>query len=238
MAEAVAFREGVEMPLSSLPVFADRREAGRRLAERLARFARRSVVVLALPRGGVPVAEVVAERLHAPLDVFVVRKVGAPGNPEYALGAVAEGGTVMLDEARVRECGLEPSDLRAEVRQQEAEVERRVRRYRGHRPPPDVEGKTVLLVDDGLATGATARSAVRALKMRRPQRLVLAVGVASAEAFDELSREVDELVCPCVPSRFYAVGEWYRDFSEVTDEQVVAILARHAPTAVPPLERA
>lgn len=218
---------------SSLPVFADRVEAGRRLADRLARLARKKVVVLGLPRGGVPIAEVVAERLHAPLDVFVVRKVGAPGNPEYALGAVAEGGTVLLDLPRLRQLGLEPSDLDAEVRRQQAEVEQRVRRYRGHRPPPDVDGKWVVLIDDGLATGATAKAAVRALKLRRPEHLVLAVGVASVEAFDELSREADEVVCPCVPARFYAVGEWYRDFSEVTDEQVLAILARQATTKLP-----
>ncbi len=224
--------------MSSLPVFADRRDAGRRLADRLARLSRHAVIVLALPRGGVPVAEVIAERIHAPLDVFVVRKVGAPGNPEYGLGAVAEGGTVMIDERRVRELGLEPSDLDEEVRVQTQEVEQRVRRYRGGGPGPEVGGKTVVVVDDGLATGATAKAAVRALRMRRPARLVLAVGVASTEAHEELAREVDELVCPCVPARFYAVGEWYRDFSEVTDEEVLAILARHAPRVAHPIQQA
>lgn len=223
--------------MPSLPVFHDRLEAGRRLAESLARFRHRPAVVLALPRGGVPIAEVIATSLDAPLDVFVVRKVGAPGNPEYGLGAVAEGGTVLLDHERVRELGLNPSDLDQEVHRQLQEVERRVRRYRGDRPAVEVEGTTAIVVDDGLATGATARAAVRALRLRRPKRLVLAVGVASPDARDTLAREVDELVCPCVPARFYAVGEWYQDFSEVTDDDVLAILARHAPKMVGPLGR-
>ncbi len=220
------------------PVYRDRADAGQRLADRLARFAGRSVVVLALPRGGVPVAEVIAKRLAAPLDVFVVRKVGAPGNPEYGLGAVAEGGTVLLDTERVRELGLEPSDLDGEVRRQLQEVEARVRRFRGDRPAPALEGSTVVVVDDGLATGVTARAAVRAIRIRRPRRLVLAVGVASSDAHDALAREVDELVCPCVPLRFFAVGEWYQDFSEVTDEQVVRILQHHLPPLTGPGSRA
>ncbi len=223
--------------MPSVPVFRDRLEAGQRLAESLARFRHRAAVVLALPRGGVPIAEVIATRLDAPLDVFVVRKVGAPGNPEYGLGAVAEGGTVLLDHERVRELGLNPSDLDQEVRRQLQEVERRVRRYRGDRPPVEVEGTTAIVVDDGLATGATARAAVRALRLRRPKRLVLAVGVAAPDARDTLAGEVDELVCPCVPARFYAVGEWYQDFSEVTDDDVLAILARHAPKVAGPLGR-
>lgn len=216
------------MSTSHHPVFKDRAEAGERLADRLARFAQREVVVLALPRGGVPVAEVVASRLRAPLDVFVVRKVGAPGNPEYGLGAVTEGGTVLLDQERAEELGLRSRDLDQEVRRQLQEVTRRVQRYRGDRPALALEGRIVLLVDDGLATGGTARSAVRALRMRRPERLVLAVGVAAPAAYDLLAAEVDEIVCPCVPQTFFAVGEWYRDFSEVTDEQVLAILGRQA----------
>ncbi len=211
------------------PVYRNRAEAGARLADRLARFAHRNVVVLALPRGGVPVAEVIANRLDAPLDVYVVRKVGAPGNPEYGLGAVGEGGTILLDRARVEELGLGPHDLDDEVHRQLQEVESRLRRFRAGREPVPVEGTIVILVDDGVATGGTARAAVRALRMRRPQRLVLAVAVASSQAYDALASEVDEIVCPCIPLNFFAVGEWYRDFSEVTDEQVVAILARHPP---------
>ncbi len=223
--------------MPSVPVFRDRVDAGNRLADSLARFRHRPAVVLALPRGGVPVAEVIADRLDAPLDVFVVRKIGAPGNPEYGLGAVTEGGTVLLDHERVRELGFGPADLDPQVREQLAEVERRVRRFRGDRPPVDVEGSTVIVVDDGIATGGTARAALKAIRLRRPKRLVLAVGVASPDARDVLAREVDELVCPCVPARFFAVGEWYEDFSEVTDDEVVTILARHAPKVVGPLSR-
>jgi putative phosphoribosyl transferase len=209
------------------PAFVDRTEAGRRLADRLTRYAGPAVTVLALPRGGVPVAAVIAERLDAPLDVFVVRKVGAPGNLEYGLGAVAEGEAPLLDLERIHELGLEPRDLEPEIREQCREVESRVRRYREGRPPPPIEGRTVILVDDGLATGSTALAAVRALRVLRPRRIVLAVGVASVEARDTLSREVDELVCPCVPASFLAVGAWYRDFPPVADEEVLRILRRH-----------
>ena len=218
------------------PVYRDRSEAGRRLAERLAHFARQSPVVLALPRGGVPVAAVIAERLGAPLDVFVVRKIGAPGNPEYGLGAVTEGGTVLLDGDRIAALGLAPADLAGEIRRQSQEVESRVRRLRGTTPAVSLEGATVLVVDDGLATGGTARAAVRAIRTRRPRSVVLAVGVAAAEAHDTLAREVDELVCPCVPQAFWAVGEWYRDFSEVSDDDVLRMLRRHrealSPTSI------
>src|SRR5579863_5765983 len=199
------------------PVYRDRADAGRRLAVRLARFAHQSAVVLALPRGGVPVAEVIAERLPAPLDVFVVRKIGAPGNPEYGLGAVTEGGTVFLDGERIAALGLAPADLAGEIRRQTQEVESRVRRLRGSTSSHALEGATVIVVDDGLATGGTARAAVRALRTRRPARVVLAVGVAAVDAYELLAREVDELVCPCVPQGFWAVGEWYQDFSEVSD---------------------
>jgi putative phosphoribosyl transferase len=214
------------------PVFEDRAQAGRQLADRLAHYAGQPVIVLALPRGGVPVAAVIAERLDAPLDVFVVRKVGAPGNPEYGLGAVAEGAAPLLDVDRIRELGLEPRDLEAEIHDQVQEVESRVRRYRGGRPAPSIEGRTVILVDDGLATGSTALAAVRALRVRRPQRLVLAVGVASVEARDALSREVDELVCPCVPPLFAAVGEWYREFPPVPDAEVLRLLKRHRSASI------
>ncbi len=214
------------------PVYADREEAGRRLADRLDHYARKGPTVLGIARGGVALAAVVADRLNAPLDVCVVRKVGAPGNPEYGLGAVAEGGIVVMDYPRAAELGLRPSDLELEIHREQQEVEDRLRRFRGGRPPAPVEGRTVLLVEDGLATGGTARAAVRALRVRRPERLVLAVGVSSPEARDALAPEVDEFVCPCVPFPFYAVGEWYRDFPQVSDEEVVRLLARPSPRAV------
>jgi putative phosphoribosyl transferase len=212
--------------MARTPVYRDRVDAGERLADRLARFRHRAVVVLALPRGGVVVAEPIASRLGAPIDVFVVRKIGAPGNPEYGLGAVVEGGEILLDDERVRTLGLTPESLQGEIDRQIQEVELRVQRYRGDRPAPSVEGKTVIVVDDGLATGVTARAAARALRLRRPNRIVLAVGVGAPDAVDALSREVDELVCPCVPASFFAVGEWFQDFAEVDDRTVLQVLAR------------
>ena len=211
--------------------FVDRTEAGHRLADLLGHYARQPETVLGLPRGGVPVAAIIADRLGADLDVLVVRKVGAPGNPEYGLGAVAEGGIVLLDEPRIEELGLHRSDLDLEIHRQQQEVEERMRRYRGGRVPAPVEGRTVILVDDGLATGVTARAAVRSLRNRRPKRLVLAVGVAAAEARDELARWVDEVVCPCVPYPFFAVGEWYLRFPPVSDREVLELLERRSRVA-------
>lgn len=208
------------------PYFEDREEAGRRLADLLSQVPRRDVTVLALPRGGVPIAAVIADRLGAPWDVFIVRKVGAPGNPEYGLGAVTEGGIVLIDEDRAAEIGVSAGDLTGEIREQQAEVERRVHQYRGERPGPAIEGRAVILVDDGLATGATARAAVRALRTQHPVTITLAVGVASREAYDALRQEVDEIVCPCRPAWFAAVGEWYRRFDQISDQEVLRLLAR------------
>jgi predicted phosphoribosyltransferase len=208
------------------PYFENRIEAAERLAELLSNPPRRAPTVLALPRGGVPMAAVIAERLHAPWDLFVVRKVGAPGNPEYGLGAVTEGGTVLIDEERARDLGLGPGDLAGEIRDEQAEVARRVRKYRGDRPALPLEGRAVILVDDGLATGATARAAVRALRLHCPRTLTIAVGVASREAIDMLRTEVDEIVCPCRPPWFAAVGEWYREFDQVSDDEVMELLER------------
>lgn len=218
----------------SSPLLADRAEAGRRLADRLERLRGEAPTVLALPRGGVPVAAEIAGRLGVPLDVFVVRKIAAPGEPEYALGAVAEGAPPWLDLERVRALGLAPGDLAAEIDRERVEVDRRVLKYRGGRPAPPVEGRTVIVVDDGLATGATALVAVRAVRARRPRRLLLAVGVASFEAHALLAREVDELVCLSVPRPFFAVGNFFRDFPQVSDAQMRALLERHRPPSPPP----
>ena len=205
----------------------DRLDAGRRLADHLESYRRSPVTVLALPRGGVPIASVVAERLNAPLDILVVRKVGAPGNREYGLGAVAEGGVRYIDWDRVRDLGLTPELLDPEIRVQAEEVTRLARHLRGGRSPPSLQGRTVILVDDGMATGGTVRCAVEAVRLQRPSRLVLAVGVSSREAVVDLRPLVDSLVCPLVPPMLFAVGEWYREFPQVSDAEVVMLLQRH-----------
>jgi predicted phosphoribosyltransferase len=201
--------------------FRDRAEAGRLLGERLGAFAGRGdVVVLALPRGGVPVAREVARSLGAPLDVFLVRKLGLPGQPELAMGAIASGGTRVLNEELVRELRLDDALIERVAVREEAELVRREQAYRGERPAPDLRGRTVVLVDDGLATGATMRAAVAAVRSREPQRVVVAVPTAPPHALHELRSEVDELVWVIAPDPFHAVGLWYDDFSQLSDEDV------------------
>jgi putative phosphoribosyl transferase len=206
--------------------FRDRREAGRQLAQHLAAYANRpDVLVLALPRGGVPVAYEVARALHAPLDVFLVRKLGLPGHEEYAMGAVASGGVRVLNREVVDQLHL-PDELIEGVASRELqELERRERLYRGNRPFPYVRGKTVILVDDGLATGSTMRAAAEALRQQGPARLVVAVPAGSPETCDEFRDEVDEVVCAITPEPFDAVGLWYDDFSQTTDDEVRDLLA-------------
>jgi putative phosphoribosyl transferase len=206
--------------------FTDRTEAGRRLAERLAGRIDGPAVVLALPRGGVPVAVEVAGALDAPLDVIGVRKIGAPWQPELGLGAVAEGDGVYLDEHSLGTFGLGREDLEEAIDTKRREVARSVARYRGDRPLPDLEDRTVIVVDDGLATGVTARAAVRAVRNRGAQRVVLAIPVCSATGRDDLAREVDDMVCVLAPEHFSAVGQWYDDFDQVSDDEVLAALAR------------
>lgn len=206
-------------------LFHDRVEAGRVLAERLAPYANRpDVLVLALPRGGVPVAYEVARALHAPLDVFVVRKLGIPGHEELAMGAVATGGIRVINQQVVRALRIPDSVIEAVADWEERELERRERLYRGERPPPDVRGRTVILVDDGLATGSTMIAAVKALRQQQPARIVVAVPIASRDTCDLLRNEVDEVVCAVTPEPFYAVGLWYQDFSQTTDEEVRELL--------------
>lgn len=206
------------------PPIRDRAEAGRRLAVRLRDLVDATAVVVAIPRGGVPVAVEIAGILGLPLDLLIVRKVGAPGNPEYGLGAVAEGGFRGVDPDRAREAGATEIDLEATMRSEEAEVARRARVYRAGRPPVEVRGRAVVLVDDGVATGGTVATAVRALRARGAARIVVALGVAPPDAVRRLRAEADAVVVERCPSAFHAVSEWYRDFPQLEDEEVLDLL--------------
>jgi putative phosphoribosyl transferase len=207
--------------------FRNRFEAGRRLAEELApRYGGRDdVLVLGLPRGGVPVAYEVARALRAPLDVFVVRKLGVPGHEELAMGAVASGGVRVLDPQVVADCAVSRRDIDLVTERESEELERRERSYRGGRPFSDVRGRTVILVDDGLATGSTMRAAVEALRREGPAAVVVAVPVAPRDTCEALGAVVDDIVCAATPEPFVAVGLWYEDFSQTTDEEVRELLA-------------
>lgn len=207
--------------------FYDRTEAGRLLAGLLAGYAGRlDVLVLALPRGGVPVAYEVARALGAPLDVFLVRKLGVPGHEELAMGAVASGNVRVLNEQVVRGLGIPDYVIDTVAAREERERERRERLYRGDRPPPDVRGKTVILVDDGLATGSTMLAAIKALRQLGPARIVVAVPVAAPETCRQLAEEVDDIVCAVTPEPFFSVGLWYEDFSQTSDDEVSDLLGR------------
>lgn len=208
-------------------LFKDRREAGRRLALALKKYAKKAdVIVLALPRGGVPVAFEAARALEAPLDVFLVRKLGFPGNEEFAMGAVASGGIRVMSEDIVRRYGIPESVVERVADREEKELARRERSYRGDSPPLDLRGRTVILVDDGLATGASMRAAVEAVRSQGPRRIVVAVPVGPRETVEELSREADEVVCAAMPEPFLAVGRFYETFDQTTDEEVMELLAR------------
>lgn len=204
--------------------FADRRDAGRRLAERLAPLAAERPVVVALPRGGVPVAREVATALGAPLEILAVRKLGAPHNPEYGIGAVAEDGTRVIDAAAVAALGIEAGTLDSLIARETEELRRRVAAYRGDRPPLDLGGRTAIVVDDGVATGVTDTAALRAVRAQGPARTILAVPVCPPDSAARLREEADEMVCLTMPPLLYGVGQWYRDFAQVTDEEVVAAL--------------
>jgi putative phosphoribosyl transferase len=210
--------------------FADRTQAGERLADALERFAGSDVVVLAIPRGGVVVGEVVARTLGAPLDVVVPRKIGAPGNPELGVGAVAPGVRV-LDERMVRSLGVSERYLEDEIGRQEQEIERREHAYRGERPPVDVRGKVAIVVDDGVATGGTAVAALRWARASGAAKVVLAVPVAPPQTIERLDREADDVIVLATPQPFFAVGEWYRSFDQTNDDEVVAALERSAERA-------
>ncbi len=210
-------------------LFRDRADAGRALAERLVGYAGRPRLrVLGLPRGGIPVAYEVAARLDAPLDVFVVRKLGVPGQEELAMGAIATGGVRIVNQDVVSALGITERDLDRAAVAAQAELERREAAYRGSQPPLDVVGATVIVVDDGLATGSTMRAAVAALRQQHPARIVVAVPVAAPSTRDELAREVDEIVCVATPEPFLAVGRFYDNFTQTSDGEVHELLERAA----------
>ncbi len=209
----------------SIMIFRDRRDAGQRLAELLSKYAHRSdVVVLALPRGGVPVAFEVARQLNAPLDIFLVRKLGVPGQEELAMGAIASGGTRVLNEDVVRYLQIPDEVIDVVAAEEQRELERQERAYREGRPALRVERQNVILIDDGLATGSTMRAAAAALRKQNPARIVVAVPVAPAETCADFRAEVDEVVCAATPEPFRGVGLWYEDFSQTSDAEVRALL--------------
>jgi putative phosphoribosyl transferase len=211
--------------------FTDRSSAGRELAARLRHLASQDCIVLALPRGGLPVAAEVAKVLDAPLDVLNVRKLGVPWQPELAMGAVSTGGVRVLNDDVIRAAGISHEHVETATAVQRKEIERRERLYRQGRPPPALAGRTVIIVDDGIATGATVRAAIAVVRAQRPRRLVLGVPVAAWATIDALSREVDEIVCVKTPDDLLAIGLWYDRFPQLTDEDVAASLEAAHPTA-------
>ena len=209
--------------------FPDRAEAGRFLATKLSKYSGRDdVIVLGLPRGGVPVAYEVARALRVPLDVFIVRKLGVPGFEELAVGAIASGGVRVLNEDVARALPNADEIIEAVTKQETAEVERREQKYRDGRPAPEIQGKTAILTDDGLATGATMRAAVKALRQRGAAKIVVAVPVGPLDTCKEFEEEADEVVCASAPEFFQAVGQYYEDFSQTSDEEVRQLLASAA----------
>jgi predicted phosphoribosyltransferase len=206
--------------------FRDRQEAGQLLAQAVLTLleGKEDIVVLGIPRGGVVVAAEVAKALDAPLDVYITRKIGAPYQPELASGAIASSGDVVLDEKLISALGVSSEYIQGEIQRQRREIERRLKKYRGNRPAQRLEGKTVLLVDDGVATGATTMATIRALKKQKPAELILAIPVGSSDAVARLRKEVDELVCLATPQPFWAVGAYYMAFDQTPDEEVVQLL--------------
>src|SRR5262245_52602718 len=207
--------------------FTDRRHAGRVLGSHLTNFAgRNDVIVLALPRGGVPVAYEAASALSVPMDVFLVRKLGTPGHRELAMGAIASGGVRVLNDDVVRWYGIPDSAIERIAREEQEELERRERAYRGDRPAPDLTSKIVILIDDGLATGSTMRAAAQAVRAHRPARVVIAVPVGAPQTCAELAAVADEVICARMPEPFSAVGQWYLNFDQIDDDEVRALLQK------------
>jgi putative phosphoribosyl transferase len=205
--------------------FADRRDAGRQLAAQLLPLAGLKPIVVALPRGGVPVGAEIAAALGAPLEIFAVRKLGAPHNPEYGIGAIGEDGTRVLDPEALAVLGIDGGELASIIAHETDEVRRRVATYRGNRAPLPLEGRTVIVVDDGVATGVTDTAALRAIRRQHPQRTILAVPVCAADSVARLEEEADEVVCLVTPPLLYGIGHWYDDFSQVSDREVLAALS-------------
>ena len=205
--------------------FKDRRDAGRKLAQKLTAYAGQlDLLTLALPRGGVPVAYEVARALNAPLDVFLVRKLGLPGQEELAIGAIATGGVRVLNRDIIRTLSIPDEVINFVARRELQELQRRERLYRGDRPPPEVRDRTIILIDDGLATGASMRAAVVSLRARHPARILVAVPIAAETVCEAFRTEVDEIICAVTPEPFYGVGRWYEDFSQITDQEVRILL--------------
>lgn len=208
-------------------IFRNRLDAGERLGLALQKYKNKDPVVLSIPRGGTEVAAEVARLLGAPLDVIIPRKIGAPHNPEVAIGAVTQDGTVIKDEAMVQLLGIGDKEIEAMAERVSAEISRRVDTYRGGRPGLEIKGKTVIVIDDGIATGFTVQAALKSVRSMEPSRLVLAVPVAPADTIKVLEKQVDELVCLEVPEVFYAVGQFYHEFDQTTDDQVIELLAKY-----------
>ena len=212
------------MHTSNNPPFVDRGDAGRQLAERLSAYAGDSLMIFALPRGGVPVGAEIARSLEAPLEIIVSRKLGAPDQPEFGIGAVAPGGVRVLNERAVKILGIQEDYVERITERESAEVERRLRLFRGDRPYPDLYGRTAILVDDGLATGVTARAAFHTLRLMQPEKLVLAVPVCAPQTAAPIRSEVDDLICVVAPTNLRAIGLWYENFEQVPDEEVIRLL--------------
>lgn len=206
--------------------YIDRFDAGKVLTRYLKKYTKQdNVIILALPRGGVPVAYEIATALSLPLDVFIVRKLGVPGHEELAIGAIASGGTVIFNEPLMRQLNLDNESINSILSSEQKELERREHFYRSDRPSHDLQGKTIILVDDGMATGSTMRAAIAALHQYKPASIIIAVPVAAADTCEELESLVDEIICPLKPVNFYAVGLWYDDFPQTSDSEVINLLA-------------
>lgn len=205
--------------------YKDRYEAGGILAEHLIELTKKpNTIVLGLPRGGVPVAYEIATRLSLPLDIFIVRKLGVPGYKELAMGAIASGDTVIFNESIMQELNIDKAALQSVIEEERIDLLRREKRYRGNRPPPSLQGKTIILVDDGIATGSSIRAAIEALNQQKPASLIVAVPVAACATRDALIPLVDQVICTLTPINFYAVGFWYESFPQTSDEEVIELL--------------